>query len=187
VLLAVGVIGSQFFQVSKDATLKAGQEMDVADYRFVYFGNIDSTYPNVEMITSQLQIWHDGQLQEYIYPGRSLYANFANQPASSISITTFGLTDVYVFLADWNGPAQATIRVFVNPLVPLVWLGGLLMLFGGITCWWPQYRRSRSGVKDTGHLAPARGATTYQTGEGEIGSVVAPLAGARSRQKEDLV
>lgn len=33
---------------------------------------------------------------------------------------------------------EATIRVFVNPLVPLVWGGGLLMLLGGLICWWPR-------------------------------------------------
>ena len=137
VLLIVGVIGSNFFQVQQDAVLKPGQEMNVAGYRFVYFGNIDAHDPGQEAITSQLQLWHDGHLLRYIYPGRTLYSNFNNQPASQISITTYGFTDLYVFLADWNGPAQATIRVFINPLVPLVWLGGLLMLLGGVICWWP--------------------------------------------------
>ncbi len=90
-----------------------------------------------------MQVWHDGKLQQYIYPGRQFYANFGNQPASIISITTYGLTDLYVFLAEWTGPAEATIRVFVNPLVPLVWLGGLVMVLGGIICWWPERRRRR--------------------------------------------
>jgi len=143
VLLAVGVIGSHFFQSQQDAVLKPGQQISLAGYQLVYFGNVDLKYPDVEIITAQLQVWHDGQLQQYIYPGREFYPNFGNQPASIISITTHNLTDLYVFLADWNGPSQATIRVFVNPLVPLVWLGGLLMLLGGITCWWPERRKRK--------------------------------------------
>jgi cytochrome c-type biogenesis protein CcmF len=148
VLLAVGVIGSNFFQVQQEAVLKPGQEMNVAGYKFVYFGNIDESSPSVETITAQLQIWHDGQLQTYIYPGRNFYAHFENQPASIISITTFGLTDVYVFLASWQGASEATIRVFINPLVPLIWLGGLLMLLGGIICWWPERPRRRFVITD---------------------------------------
>ena len=143
VMLAVGIIGSHFFQVQQDAVLKPGQEMNVAGYKLVYFGNIDRTYPDVEILTAQLQVWHDGQLQQFIYPGRQLYTSFADQPTSLISITTYNLTDLYVFLADWNGVSQATIRVFVNPLVPLVWLGGIVMLLGGIICWWPP-RKKRS-------------------------------------------
>src|SRR5437868_13460436 len=155
-MLAVGIIGSHFFQVQQDDVLKAGQEMDVAGYKLVYLGNIDRTYPDVEILTAQLQVWHDGQLQQFIYPGRQLYTSFANQPTSLISITTHGLTDLYVFLADWNGLSQATIRVFVNPLVPLVWLGGIVMLLGGIICWWPPRRKSRisdhSGTQESPNM-----------------------------------
>jgi len=141
VLLALGVIGSHFFQVQQDAVLKPGQEMNVAGYTLSYFGNYEETYPGTDTVKSILQIWRGGQLKGYIYPGRVFYRNFDNQPASLISISTFGLTDVYVFLADWNGSSQATIRVFINPLTPLVWYGGLLMLLGGIVCWWPERRR----------------------------------------------
>jgi cytochrome c-type biogenesis protein CcmF len=146
VMLALGIIGSHFFQVQQDAVLKPGQEMNVAGYKLVYLGNIDRTYPDVEILTAQLQVWHDGQLQQFVYPGRQLFTSFANQPTSLISITTYGLTDLYVFLADWNGVSKATIRVFVNPLVPLVWLGGIVMLLGGIICWWPPRRKSRIGL-----------------------------------------
>ncbi len=143
VLLAVGVIGSNFFQSQKDAVLKSGQSVSVSGYQLIYFGNVDEKYPGVETITAQLQVWRGGQLQQYIYPARQFYPNFDNQPASQISITTYNLTDLYVFLANWDGLSQATIRVFVNPLVTLVWLGGILMLFGGVLCWWPERRRHR--------------------------------------------
>src|SRR5712692_6245271 len=98
VLLAVGVIGSHFFQVQRDAVLKPGQAMQIAGYSLVFLGNIDTTYPDVETVTTQLQLWQHGQFQRFLYPGRKFYPNFANQPASLISITTFGLTDVYAFL-----------------------------------------------------------------------------------------
>ncbi len=141
VMLAVGAIGSHFFQVQKDSVLKPGQEMNVAGYKLTYFGNIEETGPGTDTVKAILQVWRDGQLQHYIYPGREFYQNFGNQPASQISISTFGLTDVYVLLDNWNGASQATIRVFINPLMPLVWYGGLFMLLGGIICWWPERRK----------------------------------------------
>ncbi len=103
VLLAVGVIGSHFFQVQQDALLKPGQEIHIAGYQFTYLGNFEETYPGTDTVKAIVQIWHNGQLQAYIYPGRVFYKNFDNQPASLISISTFGLTDFYVFLADWQG------------------------------------------------------------------------------------
>ncbi len=145
VLLAIGVIGSHFFQVERDAVLKPGQQLNIAGYQLIYFGNIAYEGTGVDSVTAQLQIWQDGRLLSYVYPGRQFYQHFDNQPTSQIPISTFGLTDLYVFLADWQGASSATIRVFFNPLVPLVWLGGLLMLIGGITCWWPE-RRKRFAV-----------------------------------------
>ena len=159
-LLVVGIIGSHFFQVQQDAVLKVGQDMNVAGYRLTFLGNIDDKEQDREIITSQLQIWRDGQLQGYIYPGRTFYRNFSDQPASQISITTFGLTDLYVFLADWTGAAQATIRVFINPLVPLVWFGGLVMLLGGVICWWPARTRLA-----TTHVSKATRASEVQPSE----------------------
>ncbi len=153
ILLAVGIIGSHAFQQEHDANLKSGQSVTIGDYRLVFFGNADTTYPDVETIAAQLQIWHNGQLQGFIYPARNFYPNFQNEPASAISITTDNLTDLYVFLANWQGPSQASFRVFLNPLVPLIWCGGLLMLFGGIICWWPERRRRR--IEYTREIASA--------------------------------
>lgn len=153
VMLAVGVIGSHFFQVQQDATLKAGQEMHVAGYSFKFYGNVGETYPGTTSVKSILQVWQGDQYEGFIYPGRVFYQNFGNQPASIISISTFELTDLYVFLADWNGASEATIRVFINPLTPLVWYGGALMLLGGIVCWWPE--RRKRGMAAQGEMAGA--------------------------------
>lgn len=142
VALTLGIIGSQFFQQQQDATLNAGQSVTIAGYQFTFLGNINTQNSDNQNITAQLEIWQNGQLLRYIYPGRTVYTNFKNQPVSQISITTMpNLTDVYVFLSDWQGAGQAQIRVFINPLVALVWYGGLFMLIGGIICWWPERRR----------------------------------------------
>jgi cytochrome c-type biogenesis protein CcmF len=139
--LAVGVIGSQFFQLERDANLTHGQHIAIGPYAITYVATSDVARGDVETVTAHLRISDGGRTVEDIYPGRSIYANFENQPTSDISITTHGLRDLYVFLADWNGADQVTLRVFLNPLVPLIWLGGLVMLLGGIICWWPERRR----------------------------------------------
>ena len=140
-LLAVGVIGSHFFQTQKDVVLKSGQEVTMAGNRLVFFGNIDDKEPDREILTAQIQIWRNNQLQQYIYPGRTFYHSFQDQPASQISITSIGLNDFYVVLENFQGPDEATIHIYVNPLTSLVWYGGLLMLLGGVICWWPERRK----------------------------------------------
>ncbi len=155
VLLATGIIGSHFFQVQQDAVLKDGQETNVAGYRIVYRGNIDMHQPGSEVVIAQVQVWRDGQLLTYTYPGRTFYRNFDNQPASQISILTYNFSDLYVLLDNWDGPSQATLRVFVNPLMPLLWYGGVLMLLGGVICWWPAKKRVSAAVARSAATAKA--------------------------------
>jgi cytochrome c-type biogenesis protein CcmF len=141
VLLAVGVIGSHFFQVEQDGQVAAGQSLHVAGYALTYRGISDTIgRDGVESIQTHFTVSQDGRRLGEIYPGQRIFPGFQSQPTSMVSITTRGLNDLYVFLAGYD-TTTATVRAFVNPLVSLVWLGGLVMLCGGILCWWPERRR----------------------------------------------
>jgi cytochrome c-type biogenesis protein CcmF len=94
-----------------------------------------------------VQIWRDGQLLQYIYPGRITYTYYPTQPTSTIVIKTYQSTDVYVYLADWQGASEAKLSIFITPLVSWIWSGGILMILGGILCWWPSRRRSLAAVR----------------------------------------
>jgi len=148
-LLAVGVIGSQFFQIQRDGQVARGQSLRVAGYTLTYQGISDVTTDNIETIKAHFTVNRDGRVIESIYPGERVFPGFESQPTSIVSITDHGLTDLYVFLAGFDGTSSATIRVFINPLVPLIWLGGVLMLLGGILCWWPLRRAATARRGET--------------------------------------
>ncbi|HEX8996178.1 MAG TPA: heme lyase CcmF/NrfE family subunit [Ktedonobacterales bacterium] len=152
VALAIGVIGSQFFQTQGEAQLKVGQSLTVSGYTITYRGITDTTKDGIETVRTYFTVSQNGHHLEDIAPGERIFPGFANQPASIVSITTHQLKDLYVFLAGYDGSTSATIRVFINPLVSLVWSGGLIMVVGGIFCWWPERRRLAT------RLVPARAA-----------------------------
>ena len=140
IVLAVGVIGSQFFQSQQDGVVARGQSLSINGYSLTYQGITDVMVDNVETVKAHFTVSRDGKVIEDIYPGEKTYPGFESQPTSIVSITSYGLTDLYVFLAGFQDTTSATIRIFINPLVPLVWYGGVLMLLGGILCWWPLRR-----------------------------------------------
>jgi cytochrome c-type biogenesis protein CcmF len=168
VLLVLGVIASHYFQVQKEATLKAGQDMTIGAYRLTFLGSTDAIDPdngNKEVFQSQLQIWRDGHLLGYVYPGRAIYKNYDNQPASIIPIETFGVTDLYIVLDNSDGLSQSSFHVFLNPLVPFVWYGGLIMMLGGIICWWPERRRKTVGIRaGTVGIVPSASGARHRVG-----------------------
>ena len=50
---------------------------------------------------------------------------------SEVAIRTFLSGDLYVVMGDKvkNG---RTVRIYFNPLIPMIWLGSLIMFFGGL-------------------------------------------------------
>jgi cytochrome c-type biogenesis protein CcmF len=141
IILAVGVIGGHFFQSQQEAQLKRGKSLTVAGYTLVFDRAFGESEPGADAVKAQFTLLRDGKALRQIEAGQRTFAGFPDQPVSIISISTFGLDDVYVFVSSVDGADAASVRVFVNPLTPLVWMGGALMLLGGVLCWWPERRR----------------------------------------------
>jgi cytochrome c-type biogenesis protein CcmF len=141
IVLAVGVIGGHFFQTQREAQLKRGESLTVAGYTLRFDRAIGVNDHGVDTIKAQFTLSRDGTTLRQVEAGQRTFPGFPDQPVSVISISTFGLDDVYVFVSSVDGADAASVRVFVNPLTPLVWMGGALMLLGGILCWWPEQRR----------------------------------------------
>jgi cytochrome c-type biogenesis protein CcmF len=71
------------------------------------------------------------------------------QRTTQVGIEHFFMEDLYVIVAevsdqatralDLNNPAlqRATIRVLVNPLVPWIWYGALIIVVGTLIALWP--------------------------------------------------
>ena len=65
-----------------------------------------------------------------------------DQPITEAAIRTTLRDDLYILLAGWDGSGDSvTLKVFVNPLVAWIWIGGLGILLGTvISAWTPGLR-----------------------------------------------
>ena len=53
-------------------------------------------------------------------------------PTTEAGIVTFGLSQVYVSIGEVHSDGGADIRLYHKPLVTLIWIGCLVMSFGGV-------------------------------------------------------
>ena len=75
------------------------------------------------------------------------------EPSTEVGIMGSMRQDVYLVLSGVNQDESAEIRITFNPLVVWVWMGGMIMAFGGLIVMWPQAtRRRQSGYQAV--LAP---------------------------------
>jgi cytochrome c-type biogenesis protein CcmF len=51
--------------------------------------------------------------------------------------------DLFVIVDQFNGDGSVFVKVLVNPLVNLIWLAGLVFVFGSLITMWPDAREQR--------------------------------------------
>ncbi len=71
-------------------------------------------------------------------PRRDYYYE-AQQPMTIPGVRSTWEDDFYVLLVDWQpiSSAGATFKVYHNPLVNWLWLGGLVFILGTLVAAWP--------------------------------------------------
>jgi cytochrome c-type biogenesis protein CcmF len=63
------------------------------------------------------------------------------QETSETAIRTTILSDLYLALGDQREAGRWTVRAYVNPLAPFIWLGAVVMALGGFASLWGRLRR----------------------------------------------
>lgn len=165
-LIAIGVIGSGFFQRERSVTLAPGEVVTVAGYSVRYNGLRYSDRPDVSVVAADLTVSGRGA-DTVLRPEQRIYRGWEQQPARVIDVRTMvpTLDDVYILLSGWTDDGKAVLRVLVNPLVVFIWIGGLLYIAGALVTLWPE--RAWQGVDVRQSAAVPAGVPAVTTGNGD--------------------
>ena len=130
-LVAIAAVSSYSFQEQVRMVVAPGESFEVGGHTIAYDG-LFSRHPGVNGIESEVvaRITVDGTHQ--LNPGQRFFTNFQGQPVAIVAIDGSPLRDVYVFVQNWTTEGVAEVQVFVNPLMQLLWLGGVVMMVGGL-------------------------------------------------------
>ena len=129
-ITVAGITAASAWQVERIQLMRPGDSVDVAGYR-VAFRSVDAMKgPNYEGERGVFAITRGGAPVKTMRPEKRRYpAEGSATTEAAIHATLFG--DLYVVLGDAEGSAWST-RVFFNPLVAWIWVGAVLMAFGGL-------------------------------------------------------
>lgn len=154
-LIALGIIGNEFYQSEGQANLKRGESITVAGYTLTYQDLAAEQGPNYVKYTAQLDLARNGRGIGQILPTKNLYNKNQEQPMTEVGLRPGLLEDVYVVLAGFEGMGEtASFKVYVNPLMSWMWIGGAVIILGVLLSAWP--RRSPVAVEVAQRL-PAGG------------------------------
>jgi cytochrome c-type biogenesis protein CcmF len=138
VLIAVGVVASSTYQIAREASLPVGGSMTIGRYTLTNQGIEETRQPGSRTVTAWLQVTEPDGSTRTVTPAKVFYENFNDQPATHVAIETDSFEDLYLVLAGWGNDGTISLAAYVNPMVVLIWLGGLVLLLGTFITLWPE-------------------------------------------------
>jgi cytochrome c-type biogenesis protein CcmF len=143
IFMAVGVISSSFYKSEQQVVLKPGESTQFGVYTVTYTGPLEKTdTDNTQIVQTPLQIQRAGDSKvDIIYPEKRVYAGFENQPTTGVAIHTTLQEDLYVVFNSIGSDKAVGFYLFINPMVSWLWIGGLVVLLGGLISWYPRLLR----------------------------------------------
>jgi cytochrome c-type biogenesis protein CcmF len=140
VLMAFGIVGIELFQTETQGTLAQGEQLTLGRYTMIYedLAQFD-TSDERNVARAVVSVYRKGRFVGELYPRRDFY--YRSQQSMTIPGVRSTLEDdFYVLLVGWQPIAAggATFKVYHNPLVNFVWLGGFVFIVGTIVAAWPE-------------------------------------------------
>jgi cytochrome c-type biogenesis protein CcmF len=135
VLVFVGFAGATF-NFDRTKLLAPGESWDIADYTVQYRQARPVSSPHYAGAVARLALLHDGKPVGMLLPEKRMY--FQQEQPTTIPAVSSSLTeDFYVILAGLEPDQRAAIKVYVNPLVNWIWIGGFVFVIGNTLLLWP--------------------------------------------------
>jgi cytochrome c-type biogenesis protein CcmF len=135
----MGVAGTTLWRSEALEVMAPGQTMQVGPYTLRFDGVTNVRGPNYAAQRARIALMDGSRVSAVLEPERRLYLE-QGQEVSDTAIRTTGLRDLYLALGDDRGNGRFTVRAYVSPLAPFIWLGGLVMALGGILSLWGRLR-----------------------------------------------
>ena len=143
ILLLVGVTGSYAFKQSTEGDVAKGGSLAIGRYELVFDGLATTQTADKQVASATFTLEESGKILGTIRPVKEYYpAN--DQTWTHVALHSTLAGDVYVTLLDYAGDGSSvSIQAQVNPLVNWLWIGGAIMVLGGLIALWP--RRPKGG------------------------------------------
>jgi cytochrome c-type biogenesis protein CcmF len=139
VVIGIGVIGSTLFQTERQQSLDIGDSMQINEEYVLRFDHMtDAIADDMRLMTiADVTVIRNG---EEIARLRPRIDHFEQMPMTIAGAHSTLENDFYVLLVpspDFSY-TRATFKVYINPLINLVWWGGLVLMLGTVISAWPQ-------------------------------------------------
>ena len=130
-LLVLGVAVVTVFSVEREIRMAPGDSHSIAGYEFHFDGVRDVEGPNWDSTQARFQVTRNGREVTEMFPERRVY-RAQPDPLAQVDLHPRLRRDLYIAMGDYLGDDYWSIRLQYKPMVRFIWLGALIMAFGGL-------------------------------------------------------
>jgi cytochrome c-type biogenesis protein CcmF len=142
-VIGLGIIGSTLFQQETQRTLAVGESLQIGGYEMRYDGLLaDQIAEDGRLMDiAEITLLRDGAEIAHLRPRQDFFPE--SEGLNSMTIAGAHSTlenDFYVLLVNWETVSanSATFKVFINPLINLIWWGSFILIAGTLLAGYPR-------------------------------------------------
>jgi cytochrome c-type biogenesis protein CcmF len=144
ILMFVGFAGAAF-NLEETKLLQPGQTWSLDDYELEYRQTREVNHPHYSGAVARLALSEDGRPVGILTPEKRMYFQ-QEQPATVPAVASSLREDFYVILIGVEGDRSVALKVYINPLVNWIWIGGFIFVIGNTLLLWPLPERRASSA-----------------------------------------
>jgi cytochrome c-type biogenesis protein CcmF len=129
-LAVIGVVATTAWRSEEILALKPGETADIAGYTLAFKGVAPRQGPNYQERVAVFTVARNGKAVTELMPSKREFT-VERSGTTEAGIHASWRGDLYAVLGDQLKDGAYSIRLYFNPLVRLIWLGALVMFFGG--------------------------------------------------------
>src|SRR5262249_53585855 len=130
-LTLLGVVGETQLGTERIAELKPGETLSIRGYDLRFDGVTERQGPNYRGVPARFVVARDGREIGVMEPSKRSFPSRGTGTTES-ALMTRGFGQMYLSLGDANANGSIPVRLYYKPLVLLIWLGAVVMAFGGM-------------------------------------------------------
>ena len=129
-VMVLGLVATTAWRSERIEALQPGGTVDIAGYQLKFEGVAPHQGPNYQERVGVFAVSRGGSPVTKLTPSKRAFT-VEKSATSEAGIHNSWRGDLYVVLGDPLKDGAYSVRVYFNPLVRFIWIGALIMFFGG--------------------------------------------------------
>jgi cytochrome c-type biogenesis protein CcmF len=127
----IGIVGAATWGTERIVVVKPKQMVSLSGYDLTFDGLEQRGGANFRALAAKFTVREGGNVIGVMEPSKRSFTS-RQTTTTEAALLTRGVSQLYLSLGDTNDDGSVAIRLYFKPLVMLIWLGAVVMAFGGL-------------------------------------------------------